>query len=405
MKKTLLLLLIMIIVCINYIKKDKNTTRNLPYYNNGVFMTTAKSLDHELYKYKDNKEKWSIFAIIGKSKNAPQKQLPTIKPEFGEKPSDFAIYWLGHSTTIIELDNKRILIDPVFGNAAPVPFVVCRYNKAVIKRNELPKLDYVLITHNHYDHLEKKTVKYLKNNKFIVPLGVKDILVNWGIKKENIVELAWNEDFKDDSIYIKALTGIHFSGRTLNDSNKTLWNSYIIQGKNKKIFWSGDTGYGTQFKEFGEIINIQGKTKGDVARIIREKMTDNEHPTSVLIAEIDTLANADFLVGQLYNLIDDSNVAFSIISGYKDGARVKEFPVPPVVNPSWKVVGPNVVDQLSVEKPMMFVEASKNLTRVDKVTAFDEEDIEKNFCMGCLPICQYFRQYSYYTGSSWKYGA
>ena len=161
----------------------------------------------------------------------------------------------------------------------------------------------------------------------------------------------------------------------------------------------------SKFKEFSEIINIQGKTKGDVARIIREKMTDNEHPTSVLIAEIDTLENADFLVGQLYNLIDDSNVAFSIISGYKDGARVKEFPVPPVVNPSWKVVGPNVVDQLSVEKPMMFVEASKNLTRVDKVTAFDEEDIEKNFCMGCLPICQYFRQYSYYTGSSWKYGA
>ena len=161
----------------------------------------------------------------------------------------------------------------------------------------------------------------------------------------------------------------------------------------------------TQFKEFGEIVNIQGKSKEDVESIIREKMTDSEHRTSVLVAEIESLEIADFLVGQLYNLIDESNVAFSIVSGYKDGAKVKEFPVPPVVNPSWKIVGPHVVDQLSVQKPLMFVEASKSLTRVDKVTAFDEEDIEKNFCMGCLPICQYFRQYSYYTGSSWKYGA
>lgn len=247
-------LLVVFIIIINT-KNNKTPlgTENLSYYNNGVFMTVTKSLDHELYRYKNNEEKWSIFAIIGKSKNAPKSQLPSVKPVFDEKPSDFAIYWLGHSTTILELNNKRILIDPVFGNAAPVSFVVCRYNKPVIKRKELPKLDYILITHNHYDHLEKRTIKYLKNNKFIVPLGVGNTLINWGVKKENITELAWNEEFKENSIYIKALTGIHFSGRSLTDGNKTLWNSYIIQGRNKKIFWSGDTGYGTQFREFGEL--------------------------------------------------------------------------------------------------------------------------------------------------------
>ena len=256
MKKIVYSFIILILIAVIYIiyaKNDNVFTEKLYYYNDGVFMTIAKPLDHELYNYKDNEEKWSVFAIIGKSKNAPHKQLPMVKPVFDEKPSDFALYWLGHSAAIIELDNKRILIDPVFDNAAPIPFVVCRYGKSVIKRKELPKIDYILITHNHYDHLEKKTVKHLKNNKFIVPLGVGNILADWGVKKENITELAWNDEFKNDSIYIKALTGIHFSGRSLTDGNKTLWNSYIIQGRNKKIFWSGDTGYGTQFKEFGEL--------------------------------------------------------------------------------------------------------------------------------------------------------
>ena len=161
----------------------------------------------------------------------------------------------------------------------------------------------------------------------------------------------------------------------------------------------------SKFNEYGEIISIKGKSKEEITNIIKEKMTNKEVRTSVLVAQIQTLEIADFIVGQLYDLIDGENVAIAVISGYKDGAKVKEFPVPPVVNPSWKVVGPKVVEELSVEKPMMFIEASKALTRIDKVTGFDEEDVEKNFCMGCLPICQYFRQYSYYTGSSWKYGA
>ena len=161
----------------------------------------------------------------------------------------------------------------------------------------------------------------------------------------------------------------------------------------------------SKFNEFGEIIQIAGKSKEDIEKLIREKMTDPNHGTSVLVAQIESLEIADFIIGQMINLIDEQNIAFSVLSGYKEGAKVKEFPVPPVVTPSWKVVGPKIVEQLSVESPMMFIEASANLTRVDKVTSFDEEDIEKNYCMGCLPICQYFRQWSYYTGSSWKYGA
>ena len=158
----------------------------------------------------------------------------------------------------------------------------------------------------------------------------------------------------------------------------------------------------TEFHEFGEFESIKGLSDEDIANKIADKMA---HETTVLIAEIKTLEIADFIVGKLFDSIDEKQIAVSVLAGYKEGAKVKEFPIPPVVTPSWKVVGPKVVDDLSVEKPMMFITASKELTRVDKVTSYDEDDIEKNFCMGCLPICQYFREFSYYTGSSWKYGA
>ena len=158
----------------------------------------------------------------------------------------------------------------------------------------------------------------------------------------------------------------------------------------------------TEFNEFGESESINGLSNEEIVDKIANKMA---HETTVLIAEIKTLEIADFIVGKLFDSIDEKQIAISVLAGYKEGAKVKEFPTPPVVTPSWKVVGPKVVDNLSVAKPMMFITASKELTRVDKVTSYDESDVEKNFCMGCLPICQYFREFSYYTGSSWKYGA
>jgi L-ascorbate metabolism protein UlaG (beta-lactamase superfamily) len=165
------------------------------------------------------------------------------------------LYWLGHSSAILELGGKRLLIDPVFDNAAPVPFMVRRYDEAPMKREDLPDVDYIVITHNHYDHLEKKTVRFIQKGRFIVPLGLGVLLRGWGIDADRITELGWGDSFEQDWLTITAVEGVHFSSRSFWDRNKTLWVAYVVkcnQKNRKSIFWSGDTGYGDHFARIRE---------------------------------------------------------------------------------------------------------------------------------------------------------
>ncbi len=192
-----------------------------------------------------------------KSPNAPGGELPKVvlkKTDFATEPSAYALYWLGHSSVLLELDGVRLLIDPVLENAAPVPGVVPRYTTSPIKREELPDVDAVLITHDHYDHLEMKTMKFLRNRdiRFIVPLGVGARLRGWGVPEERIIELGWAETAEIGSLQITSTPGVHYSGRSKTDRNKTLWTGYAIKGTQKNIFWSGDSGYGKHFKQIGE---------------------------------------------------------------------------------------------------------------------------------------------------------
>ncbi|WP_158857427.1 MBL fold metallo-hydrolase [Lunatibacter salilacus] len=209
------------------------------------------------------------------SPNAPKFPLPKqliTKSDFPETPSDFAAWWIGHSSFILELDGKRILFDPVFENGGPLPFILRRFGASPIKREELPEIDLVVITHDHYDHLETATIKFLasKNTEFIVPLGVGARLEGWGIKKNNISELGWHDAKTVGSLQITALPGIHYTSRSYNDRNKTLWASFVIKGADKNLFISGDTGYGTHLKEIGEkygpfdlaFVEIDGWNKG-----------------------------------------------------------------------------------------------------------------------------------------------
>lgn len=257
--KILLLIFGLLTIIFLNIKKNLGSISTIEYrkqYKKLAYYKDEKFINLQPTVFHFNKMKKHRFITLCrfffKSENGPKQKLPLIKPIFNENVSEFALFWLGHSNTILELDGKRLIIDPVFANAGPIPFVVNRYTKAPLTRNELPKIDYVIITHNHYDHLERKTVQHLKNSFFIVPLGVGETLQAWGIKKENIIELGWNEDFKHNNLLIMAVPSIHFSSRSYNDRDKTLWNSYIINSKNKKIFWSGDTGYNNLFKEYGE---------------------------------------------------------------------------------------------------------------------------------------------------------
>ncbi len=232
--------------------QDEQIFSNLSYYKDGKFLS-LKEITYFPDKVRNGPA--GTMRFLDNSRFAPKDKIPVIKlasASFAQEPEDYLLYWLGHSSAILELDGKRIAFDPVIENAAPVWFMVKRYVSSPLDINDLPKLDYVVITHNHYDHLEKKSIKAIKDAKFIVPLGVGRALQGWGVEKERIIELGWDEEYKNHGLVIKAFRGIHYSGRSPWDRDKTLWNSYGVFARDKKIFWGGDTGYGEHFAEIAQ---------------------------------------------------------------------------------------------------------------------------------------------------------
>lgn len=165
------------------------------------------------------------------------------------------ITWLGHSSMIIELDGQRVLVDPVWGKrVSPVPFLgPRRFHPPPLPLEELPAVDAVLISHDHYDHLDVPTVKALADRVplFVVPLGIGAHLEKWGVAPERIVELDWWDEHRVGSLRLVATPCRHFSGRGLADRNETLWTSWAIVGPEHRVFFSGDTGMHGDFDEIG----------------------------------------------------------------------------------------------------------------------------------------------------------
>ncbi|GGF93667.1 MBL fold metallo-hydrolase [Paenibacillus abyssi] len=166
--------------------------------------------------------------------------------------------WFGHSAVLLELGGKTILLDPMLGKApSPVPlFGSKRYSeKLPVEVEELPPIDAVLLSHDHYDHLDYGTIKKLKNKarQFFVPLGVGRHLKRWGIDESQIEEHDWWDEFEFEGLTLACTPARHFSGRGLTDRNATLWCSWVIlAGEHKKVYFSGDSGYGPHFAEIGE---------------------------------------------------------------------------------------------------------------------------------------------------------
>jgi L-ascorbate metabolism protein UlaG (beta-lactamase superfamily) len=185
----------------------------------------------------------------------PNQALPSKKVIFNKSSGAF-LTWFGHSTFLYELDGKKILFDPMLGKyAAPVPYIIKRFDYDLpASAEELPALDVVIISHDHYDHLDYGTIKILKNKtkRFIMPLGVGSHLERWGVPKENIIELDWWDETALDNITIAATPSQHFSGRSLTDRKKTLWASWVIKNKTATIFFGGDSGYFDGFKKIGQ---------------------------------------------------------------------------------------------------------------------------------------------------------
>jgi L-ascorbate metabolism protein UlaG (beta-lactamase superfamily) len=164
--------------------------------------------------------------------------------------------WLGHATVLIKIDDKVILIDPMFTQRAGAFgwLSPMRYSKAPVSADNLPMVDVILITHNHSDHLDKDSIKALssRTKRFIVPLAVGKLLEEWGVSYKKIIELDWWQAESIDDLVITAAPAKHTSERGIFDKNKTLWASYGIQGRKHNLYLSGDSGWHNGLYEIGK---------------------------------------------------------------------------------------------------------------------------------------------------------
>ncbi len=198
-------------------------------------------------------------------KGDPDKQ-PAIKfevqkidsLEIEQKPDSITrLTWFGHSAFLLEIAGKKILIDPMFGDVpAPHPWLgKSRYSNGLpIEIEKLPEIDAIIMSHDHYDHLDYGSIVKLKEKtkEFYMPLGVGAHFRKWGVQDKHIHELDWWDDIILDSLKFTCTPARHFSGRGFGDRAATLWASWVIESPKEKIYFSGDSGYGPHFKEIGD---------------------------------------------------------------------------------------------------------------------------------------------------------
>ena len=200
---------------------------------------------------------WGDF-LYGGERGVPARPLPALSPleAWRRRPgSGLRATWLGHSTVLIEIDGLRVLTDPVWGpRASPLRLAgPKRFQPVPVALREMPPVDLVIVSHDHYDHLDYPTIRALARSDvpFVTSLGVGAHLEAWGIRPERITELDWWEshDLAHGGITVSAAPSQHFSGRTMKTRNATLWSSFVVRSERHCVFFSGDTGLTTEYTE------------------------------------------------------------------------------------------------------------------------------------------------------------
>jgi len=197
--------------------------------------------------------------LFGGQRRRPSGRVPVVTPsgwdEASAVPEALQAVWFGHASTLVEIEGRRVLIDPVWSMRCSPSSLVGprRLHPMPLAVRDLPPLDAILISHDHYDHLDMATVRELtryQSAPFLMPLGVGAHLQRWRVPEQRIVELDWNDIATAADLTFTLTEARHFSGRALT-RNETLWGSWVIAGQRRRVFYTGDSGYLPGFADFG----------------------------------------------------------------------------------------------------------------------------------------------------------
>lgn len=268
-----------------------------PHYKDGVF----KNLSDTPQMTNENGVWGMIKDYYAATNKKPPAEIPSVKTNLKTLPKDKdVLVWFGHSSYLLQINGKTILVDPVFcGHASPFSFSIKAFDGTdVYSVEDMPAIDFLVITHDHWDHLDYETVKELKPkvDKVVTALGNGAHLESWGYAAGAIIEMDWYEKSEfDDGFVFHTRPARHFSGRGFI-AKKALWASFVLETSGKKIFIGGDGGYDTYFSEIG-------KEFGEIDLAILENGQYNRswkyihlHPSEVLKAGADLNAERVFPV-------------------------------------------------------------------------------------------------------------
>lgn len=232
-------------------KPDPELMKRSPQFGDGRFRNLAPPVTQAM------KEGGGLLRemLFGGQRRRPARPIPLV-PQRPDHPADgLHVTWYGHSSSLVEIDGARVLIDPVWSpRASPSHLVGPRRMHAPPHRLEdVPHLDVIVVSHDHYDHLDIAAIRTLTRTQsapFVVPLGVGAHLRRWRVPADRIVELDWSESFAVAGLRITATPGQHFSGRAFTRNN-TLWASWVIASPSRRVFYTGDSGFFDGFAKIG----------------------------------------------------------------------------------------------------------------------------------------------------------
>ena len=229
-----------------------------PHYRDGRFVNPLPPAEYT-WGYA-----WTLLkgTLFGSEVRVPPGALPVVPvtaASLATPPPNPGLraFWIGHASLYVEIDGVRLLFDPVFSeHASPFALGPKRFHPPPIALADLPPIDAVLITHDHYDHLDLRTIEQLARDNertlFVVPLGIGAHLERWGVPAARIRELEWGQQQTIGAVRVASTPARHYSGRRLGDRNATLWTSWSVLGARHRFFVSGDTGYSEHFRAIGE---------------------------------------------------------------------------------------------------------------------------------------------------------